>query len=152
MADQLPGFQDLTTVGAVSGIAGIALIAEEAAALVAREVADMGGGKYQFHPDELQAVLKQWQGLQHTINAAKSTVHVRVPHSPTVMMPGNESASTTVSDAAHTTNVAYQDYLASMETYVNGYVEKLTTALNNYLQTEQNNSGMAVGAQNHLQA
>ena len=90
MADQLPGFQDLTAVGAVSGIAGIALIAEEAAALVAREVADMGGGKYQFHPDELQAVLKQWQGLQNTITAAKSTVHVRVPHSPSVMMPGNE--------------------------------------------------------------
>jgi hypothetical protein len=112
----------------------------------------MGGGKYQFHPDELQAVLKQWQGLQNTITAAKSTVHVRVPHSPTVMMPGNESASTTVSDAAHTTNVAYQDYLASMETYVNGYVERLTTALNNYMQTEQNNSGLATGAQSHLQA
>jgi hypothetical protein len=39
-----------------------------------------------------------------------------------------------------------------METYVNGYVERLTTALNNYMQTEQNNSGLATGAQSHLQA
>jgi hypothetical protein len=142
MADQLPRMQELTPIAPVSGLAGIAMIAEEVAALVAREAADMGGGRYQFEPDELRSVLKQWQGLQHTISAAMTTVHTRAPHSPTVMEPGNESASTTVADAAHTTNVAYQDYLKSMNTYVQGYVDKLTTALNNYLETEANNVGL----------
>jgi hypothetical protein len=150
MADQLPQFQDLTTVGAVSGIAGIAMIAEEAAALVARDAADAGGGKYQFHPDELASVLKQWQGLQNTISAAMTTVHSRAPHSPTVLAPGNENASSTVAGAAHTTNVAYQDYLQSMQTYVTGYVEKLSGALKNYLETESNNAGLSHSAQNHL--
>lgn len=150
MADQLPQFQNLTTVGAVTGITGIAMIAEEAAALVAREAADMGGGRYQFHPEELQAVLKQWQGLQNTISAAMTTVHSRAPHNPTVLAPGNENASTVVADAAHTTNVAYQDYLASMQKYVSGYVERLTGALQNYLETESNNVGLSRGAQNHL--
>lgn len=147
MADQLPQFQDLTTVGAVSGIAGIAMIAEEAAALVAR---DAGGGKYQFHPDELAGVLKQWQGLQNTISSAMTTVHSRAPHSPAVLAPGNENASSTMASATHTTNVAYQDYLQSMHTYVTGYVEKLSGALKNYMETEGNNASLSHSAQGHL--
>lgn len=152
MADQLPQFQDLAAVGAVSGIAGIAMIAEEAAALVAREAADSGGGKYQFSPDELRAVLKQWQDLQQTITSARGTVPNRVPSSAPVMAPGNENASDTVARAAHATNLAYQDYLASMDKYVSGYVAKLSAALNAYLTTEHSNSGLANSAQNHLQA
>lgn len=147
MADQLPDFQDLAAVPAISGIA---LIAEEVAALVAREAADMGGGHYQFQPDELRAVLKQWQGLQHTITAAMTTVHQHVPSTKTTLAPGNENASDAVATAAHTTNVAYQDYLRSMQSYVEGYVAKLNGALNNYLQTETNNASLSAGAQNHL--
>src|ERR1700754_4297987 len=84
MADQLPQFQGLTAAG-MSEIAGIAMIAEEAAALVAREVAESGGGNYKFHPDELQAVLTQWKGLQQTITSAMGTVHTRTPQSGAVM-------------------------------------------------------------------
>jgi hypothetical protein len=149
MADQLP-IQDLAPISAVTGIAGIALIAEEVAALVAKEASAMGGGRYQFHPEELQSVLTQWRGLQDSINSALTTVPSRTPHSPAVMTPGNESASTTVADAAHTTNVAYQDYLHSMSTYVAGYVNKLTAALQGYLQTEENNAGLSRSAQSHL--
>jgi hypothetical protein len=151
MADQLPQFQDLTAASGISGIAGVALIAEEAAALV-REVAAMGGGKYRFHPDELQAVLTQWTDLYDTVTNAMSNVKVRVPHSPSVLAPGNESASSTVATAAHTTNDAYNTYLASMQKYIGTYVDKLTTALNNYMETEENNSGLSRGAQHHLQA
>jgi hypothetical protein len=151
MADQLPQFQDLTAPSAISGIAGVALIAEEAVAL-AREVAEMGGGKYRFHPDELQSVLTQWQGLYDTVNAAMSTVHTRVPHTPGVLAPGNETASTTVADAAHTTNSAYNAYLTSMKTYIGDYVDKLSTALNNYMETEANNAHLSSGARQHLQA
>jgi hypothetical protein len=147
MADQMP---ELTPIGPVTGLEGIAMIAEEVAALVAKEAAAMGGGKYQFHPEELQSVLTQWQDLQNTISSAMTTVHTRTPHSPTVMEPGNESASSTVATAAHTTNVAYQDYLASMNTYVQTYVDKLTSALNNYLQAEDNNAALSRSAQAHL--
>lgn len=152
MADQLPQFEDLTAVSAISGVAGVALIAQEVAALVSREAADMGGGKYQFHPAELQAVLNQWTDLYHTVSNAMSNVKVRVPHTPTVLAPGNESASTTVADAAHTTNTAYNTYLTSMQTYIKGYIDKLTTAMNNYLETEENNSGLSRSSLNHLQA
>jgi hypothetical protein len=147
MADQLPDFQELAAVPAISGIA---MIAEEVAALVAREAADMGGGSYQFHPDELRAVLKQWQGLQNTISAAMTTVHTHVPSSSTVLAPGNETASDKVASAARTTNVAYQDYLKSMQSYVEGYVNKLSGALNNYLVTESDNAGLSASAQHHL--
>jgi hypothetical protein len=147
MADQMP---ELTPIAPVAGLDGIAMIAEEVAALVAREAAAMGGGKYKFHPEELQSVLTQWRELQTTISSAMTTVHTRTPHNPTVMEPGNESASTTVATAAHTTNVAYQDYLASMNTYVQGYVDKLTSALQNYLETEDNNAGLSRSAQGHL--
>ncbi|HEX3650962.1 MAG TPA: PE domain-containing protein [Pseudonocardiaceae bacterium] len=151
MADQLPQFQDLAPVGAVMGIADIALIAEEAAALVAQGV-DSGGGKYQFHPEELRSVLQQWQDLQDTITSAQGSVHARVPHTGSVMAPGNENASNVAADAAHTTNMAYQDYLASMSAYVKGYVDNLNRALDNYMRTEQGNSDLANSAQNHLQA
>ena len=151
MADQLPQIQGLTAAG-MTDIAGIAMIAEEVAALVAREVAESGGGNYKFHPDELQAVLSQWKGLQQTISSAMGTVHHRTPQSGAVMAPGNEHASDTVATAAHTMNVAYQDYLKSMQTYVTGYVDKLSTALDNYLTTEQNNSSLAGSASSHLQA
>jgi PE family protein len=151
MADQLPQFQDLATIGAVTGIADIALIAEEAAALVAQGV-DSGGGKYQFHPDELRSVLQQWQELQDTITTAQGSVRTRVPHSGSVMAPGNENASNVAADAAHTTNLAYQDYLASMSAYVQGYVDNLNRALDNYMRAEQGNSDLASSAQNHLQA
>ena len=147
MADQMP---ELTPIGPVTGLEGIAMIAEEVAALVAKEAAAMGGGKYQFHPEELQSILSQWRELQTTISSAMTTVHTRTPHSPTVMEPGNESASSTVATAAHTTNVAYQDYLASMNTYVQTYVDKLTSALNNYLQAEDNNAALSRSAQAHL--
>lgn len=147
---ELPQFQDLTALGSVSGIAGIAMIAEEAAALVAREQADSGGGKYQFTMSELQSVLKQWQDLDATIKAAKTHVHSRVPGSGPVMAPGNETASDVAADAAHTTNVAYQDYLNSMQAYVESYVDRLTSVLHNYGQTEDNNSGLAASAHNHL--
>jgi hypothetical protein len=152
MADQLPQFQGLNALGSISGIAGIALIAEEAAALVAKEAAAAGGGKYQFTMSELQSVLKQWQDLGTTIQSAKTNVHHRVPGSGTVMAPGNENASDVVANAAHTTNVAYQDYLNSMETYVQHYVTTLQTALQNYGTAEDNNSALAASAHNHLQA
>jgi hypothetical protein len=147
MADQIP---ELTPIAPVTGLDGIAMIAEEIAALVAREAAAMGGGKYQFHPDELRSVLGQWRELHSTISTAMTTVHTRTPHSPSVMEPGNESASSTVATAAHTTNVAYQDYLASMNTYVQGYIDKLSAALDNYLQAEDNNAGLSRSAQAHL--
>ena len=152
MADQLPQFQGLNELGAVSGIAGIALIAEEAAALVAQEAAAAGGGKYQFTMSELQSVLKQWQDLGTTIESARTHVHSRVPGSGPVMAPGNENASDVVANAAHTSNVAYQDYLASMQKYVQQYVHTLTQALHNYGTTEDNNSALAASAHNHLQA
>lgn len=151
MADQLPQFQGLNAAG-LTGIAGIAMIAEEAAALVAREVAESGGGNYQFHPDELQAVLTEWKGLQQTITSAMKTVHTRTPSSGAEMAPGNESASDSFAGTAHTMNLAYQDYLKSMQTYVTGYVDKLSTALNNYVTTEADNSSLAGSAQSHLQA
>jgi hypothetical protein len=146
MADQLPQFQGLAE------ISGIAMIAEEAAALVAREVADSGGGHYQFHPDELRSVLSQWQGLQHTISSAMGSVRTRTPESGAVMAPGNENASDVVANATHTMNLAYQDYLHSMQAYVTGYVDKLSQALDNYMTTEGNNSSLAASARNHLQA
>lgn len=149
MAEQLPQFQDLATAG-VPGIAGIAMIAEEVAALVAREAAEAGGGHYAFQPDELRAVLNQWQGLQNTITSAMSTVTSRTPHSPMQLAPGNETASDSVAGAAHATNAAYQDYLKSMHTYVAGYVDKLSSALNNYLTTEANNEALSRSAQSHL--
>jgi hypothetical protein len=147
MADQLP---ELTPIAPVTGLEGIAMIAEEVAALVAREAAAMGGGRYQFHYDELQSALAGWQELQHTISSAMTTVHTRTPHSPAVMEPGNESASTTVATAAHTTNVAYQDYLASMNDYVQTYVDKLTAARDNYLLTDENIASQARSTQAHL--
>jgi PE family protein len=151
MADQLPQFQDLAPIGAVTGIADIALIAEEAAALVAQGV-NSGGGKYQFHPDELRSVLQQWQELQDTITTAQGSVHSRAPHNSGSMAPGNENASNVAATAAHTTNLAYQDYLASMSAYVKGYVDNLNRALDNYMRAEQGNSGLASNAQSHLQA
>jgi hypothetical protein len=150
MADQLPQIPDLPAA-AITGMGALGVIVQIAEE-VAHEVAAMGGGRYQFQPDELQSVLTQWKNLQHTVDTALSQVHVRAPHNPTVLAPGNESASTTVADAAHTTNLAYQQYLKSMQAYIAGYVTDLTNALNNYLTTEHSNASLSRGAQQSLQA
>jgi hypothetical protein len=149
MADQLPQIPDLPAA-TITGL-GVLGVIVELAEEIAHEVAVMGGGQYQFQPEELQAVLTQWKGLQQTVESALSQVHVRAPHNSTVLAPGNESASSTVANAAHTTNVAYQQYLTSMQTYIAGYVTDLTNALNNYLTTEHSNAGLSTSAQHSLQ-
>lgn len=143
MADQLPA-EDLTAVGAVAGLTGIgAIAAAEAAVLAVRQFADTGGGHYQFHPDELNSVISGWQGIVNTLHAAKTTVHSRAPHSPAAIQPGNEQASSVVSDAAHTTTVAYQQHLANSLTYAQGVLDHLTKARDNYLTTEQSQADAA---------
>ena len=152
MAVELPHFQGITELGPVAGVAGIAMIAEEAAALIAKGASNAGGGHYQFSIAELQSVRQQWQDLSDTIQNAQGHVRTNTPGSGPAMAPGNENASDVAANAAHTTNQAYQDYLTSMKTYVDGYVSRLTTALNQYMTTEDDNSGLAGSASGHLQA
>lgn len=143
MADQLP-MQDVAAVGAVAGMAGVDMIAAaEAAVLAAGTFTDVGGGSYKFHPDELKSVIDGWQDVIHTLSSGKHTTHTRTPESPAQMEPGNENASSTVSQAAHATNQAYQNYLASALAYAQGMHDKLTTAYNNYMTNEQTHADAA---------
>lgn len=153
MADQMP-IADLMPAASIAGMAGVALIAEEVAQLAAT-ASNMGGGSYKFQPSELQSVLKQWTDLQNTIAQAKIGVATSTPQGPggntaSGLAPGNESASDTVAVAAAHSTTAYQTYLNSMQTYVDGYVEKLTTALHNYMQTEHGQAGSLSATQGHL--
>lgn len=143
MADQLP-VQDLTAIGAVPGMAEVGVIAAiEHAVLAAGMPMDVGGGRYAFHPDELKSVIDGWQGVINTLSAGRQTVHTRTPHSPVVMQPGNENASGVASDAAHTTNLAYQDYLANALRYAQGIHDKLNTVYTNYMATERHHAEAA---------
>jgi hypothetical protein len=151
LSQQMPAMPAMPVIGEIAGIAGIAMIAEEAAALIAQGAVS-GGGKYQFHPDELRSVLAQWKELQATIATAGGAVKVHTANTtPGSMAPGNESASNVAATAAHTTNTAYHDYLTSMQTYVSGYVDALSSNLDSYLKTEGHNSDLANGAHRDLQ-
>jgi hypothetical protein len=143
MADQLPA-QDLTAIGAVAGMAEIGLIADiERAVLAAGTQVDPGGGHYAFHPAELKTVIDGWQNVIDTITSGRTTTVTRTPHSPAVMVPGNEQASNVASDAAHATNQAYQDYLTKALQYAQGVHDKLNTIYTNYLITEQSQADAA---------
>jgi hypothetical protein len=143
MANQLPP-EDLAAASAVAGLSGVAAIAAaEAAAMAVRTMADTGGGHYQFHPDELNSVINGWQGIVNTLHAAQTTVTAKAPHSPAVLQPGNEMASTTVSNAAHTTNLAYQDHLSNTLGYAQGFLDHLIKARDNYLTTEHGQAAVA---------
>lgn len=153
MAEQMP--IDLTPAASIAGMAGIGVIAAEVAQLMATTNADMGGGSYKFQPSELQSVLKQWTDLQATIAQARLGVASATPQGPGVnsasgLAPGNESASDTVATAAANSTSAYQAYLDSMDRYVAGYVQNLTTALNNYMHTEHGQAGSMSATQGHL--
>jgi hypothetical protein len=152
MADQLPQLPQLPpALGVITGMSGLAAIVQVAEE-IAHEVQVMGGGKYAFQPEELRSVLAQWKSLQQTVESAQSHVHAKAPHNSTVLAPGNETASDSVANAAHTTNTAYQTYLKSMQAYIQGYVADLQGVLDNYLGTESANTGLATGAQNSLRA
>jgi hypothetical protein len=153
MADQLPQLppQLPPALGAVTGMSGLAAIVQIAEE-IAHEVQVMGGGKYAFHPEELRSVLAQWKSLQQTVETAMGHVGAKTPHSPTVLAPGNETASDSAANAAHTTNSAYQTYLKSMHAYIQGYVTDLQGVLDRYMGTESSNTGLATGAQSSLRA
>lgn len=142
MADQLPAVP-VAPAGAVGWMGEIGVIATEVAQLVAAEAAHMGGGNYSFSPQELQAVIKQWTDLGHTVDAALNGMAYQKPDAAGQIAPGNEVASDVVANAANQSNYAYQTYLQSMQKYVHSYIDKLNAALNNYLTTEQGNAGMA---------
>ena len=147
MAEQLPA-QDLAAIGAVTGMAGLEVIAAvEQAVLAAGTPVDVGGGKYAFHPEELKSVIDGWQNVINTLHSGQVTTVTQVPHSPTAMTPGNEQASNVASDAAHATNTAYQEYLTNVLSYATGVHEKLSTAYNNYLTTEQGGASSFHGLQ-----
>lgn len=149
MADQLPEMPQLPPVIAgLDPLAAIVQVAEE----IAHEVSVMGGGKYAFHPDELQSVLNQWKQLDDTVQSAMQPVRAKTQTSPAAIQPGNETASATVSHAAHTTNTAYQTYLTSMHNYIQGYVQDLQGVLDRYNSTESANHGLATSQQNTLRA
>lgn len=141
MADQLPDLPQIPPV--IAGLDPLAAIVR-AAEEIAHEVSVMGGGQYAFHPDELQSVLNQWKQLDDTVTGAMEHTHARVQAtSPTALQPGNENASLTASHAAHNTNQAYQTYLNSMHTYIQGYVTNLQGVLDRYNATESANTAMA---------
>jgi hypothetical protein len=141
MAEQLPA-QDLAAIGAVTGIAGLeAIAAVERADIAAGTPVDVGGGHYAFQPNELKSVITGWEHVITTLTSGKTTTVNQTPHSPAVMTPGNEHASNVASDAAHATNQAYQAYLTNVLSYAQGVHQKLSTAYNNYLTTEQSGAG-----------
>jgi hypothetical protein len=86
------------------------------------------------------------------VETALQHVGTRTPHNSAVLAPGNEVASDSAANAAHTTNQAYQTYLKSMQAYIHGYVTDLQGVLDNYLGTESANTGLATGAQSSMQA
>jgi hypothetical protein len=148
MADQMPQMPMPPT--AIAGLDALVAI-EQVAMQIAHEVSVMGGGQYAFHPDELRTVLTQWQQLDDTVTNALHGLQSKAPN-PTSLQPGDENASTTVANATHGTNQAYQTYLTSMQNYINGYVTKLQTVLDAYTGTESANSNLAVGHQRSLRA
>lgn len=129
-------------IGAVTGTAALeAIAAVQQAVLAAGTPVDVGGGHYAFQPDELKSVIDGWQNVITTLSTGKTTTVAHTPHSPAVMTPGNEHASNVASDAAHATNQAYQAYLSNVLEYAQGVHQKLSTAYNNYLTTEQSGAG-----------
>lgn len=153
MTNQLPLMGDLR---APAPMADIALIAEQAVELAAQDAAsaNAGGGSFNFSPAELQSVLTQWTDLETTISTALRNMDNRrtvlVKTGP--IAPGNEQASETVAVATSDSNDAYVTYLTSMRNYAHGFVEKLTTALNLYNETEDANSGRVFGVHSQLKA
>ena len=93
-----------------------------------------GGGSFQFNPDQLVAIHKQWQDLQTTVEQAIKTNTTQLTKVPP---PGNEQASDTAANAITASNTAYQNYLNSMKGYIDGYVKSLETAILGYHGTEQ---------------
>lgn len=133
---------DETPFAAGAGLAGIAALVAQSASVLAQDAAAAGGGHYAFQPDELQNVLNQWLDLQNTVNTAQghqsqqhSTVQISGSAKPTA--PGNDQASDVMATAVSASSAAYSTYLANMQKYIDGYVEKLQAALKNYNTSEQ---------------
>jgi hypothetical protein len=127
----------------IGWFAEVGMIAAQVAQLAENQASHTGGGTYQFHPDELRSVINQWRELGQSVNSALGHMNFGKPTSAPQIAPGNEIASDVVATVANESNWAYQNYLQSMNTYINAYISRLDGALQNYLTAEQSNASMA---------
>lgn len=130
---------------AAGAFGGIEALVAETAAVIGKEMAAAGGGKYSFSPDELRAVLTKWQNLSQTVSqaqmaAANNSMNITLGGD---SGGGNEVASQHASGAVTKTQDAYSQYLDSMQKYVTGYVQKLNDALTRYTGVEHNAASAA---------
>lgn len=128
-------------LAAGGGLAGLVaeieyLVTEAQNGLQVQQPAAGGGGGYRFTPSELEAVLKQWQQLQTSLQSAQG----KVAPMTNVQAPATDTASQSATSAASRSGQAYEAHLAAMLQYTDTYITALQTALTNYQNAEEGGS------------
>lgn len=91
------------------------------------------GGQFAFHPDEIQALVKDWLDLADSYESSLATARLLAA----VIGPATDSASEMHADAASSSGRLYMESLQEKFHYSRGQAQKFQDALNAYLGRDQ---------------
>jgi hypothetical protein len=83
-----------------------------------------GGGGYEFDPEKIDDVIRQWQDLQTDLKADEMDARMMA----SVKAPGKEFASGDFAKSANPSGKAFLEQNARMQDYVKKYVDALLDA------------------------
>ncbi|MGQ0837711.1 hypothetical protein [Actinokineospora sp.] len=93
------------------------------------------GGKFDFSPDEIRAIVKDWLDLAESYQTSLSTSRGLA----TIEGPGQEYASEMHATVANSAGRAYLDSLVEKRAYALSQAQKFQDALHDYLGVDRQN-------------
>ena len=106
-------------------------------AVAADSAAAVGGGRFAFEPDQIRAVITEWDSLIESYEADRRAAN-RLTQ---VQAPGNEYASRSMAEAANASGQKVVDSIVAQRDYCISQRDKFQAALNQYMGVEETTAG-----------
>ena len=106
-------------------------------AVAADSAAAVGGGRFSFEPDQIRAVITEWNKLIEAYEADGRAAD-RLAR---VQAPGNEYASRSMAESANASGQKVVDSIVAQRAYCVSQRDKFQAALNQYLGVEETTVG-----------